>query len=260
MFKKIDLKLWATIALSGVVVVTGAALVSQWKYASIGRQVSRNVLRFLIDNGAKVENGTIHGGVVPVPMKIGTAVNSAVSQMLNAVSKQMSGRSSHNKYGRSASDGDDTDEDEEDIAESQQQRHSKPLEEGRGDEIADEDIVARQQQQQQQQHPRPKSSPQSRNRKGGDVAEASESSPPSRLPDDGGYALSAKKSTRSDFTYNPNEFMPAAKPSGTVPSRSAIFSDEDEADRRQSKWHRQKKQSRGSPKPTTDQDDQDGDI
>lgn len=87
--KKIDTKTWVIIGLSGVTVVAGFALFSQWKHATLGRTVRRSVVRFLKDHGAVVQNGVITGGVVQQPLKIDTAVNATVVQMLNGVADQM---------------------------------------------------------------------------------------------------------------------------------------------------------------------------
>lgn len=87
--KKIDTKTWIIIGLGGVTVVAGYALFSQWKHASLGRQVRRNVVRFLKDHGAVAQNGIMTGGVVQQPMKVDTAVNATVIQMLNSVADQM---------------------------------------------------------------------------------------------------------------------------------------------------------------------------
>lgn len=244
MFKKVDLKLWATVALSGVVVVAGAALVSQWKYASIGRQVSRNVLRFLIDNGARIENDTIRGGVIPMPMKISTAVNSTVSQMLDAVSKQIS---EHSGYGGGNEEGDN--DDETDIEEGETDRtvvpSAKPGTPINGRHPPPPPIGGKPEyQQQQQQQPKPSA----RNTGNGSAAvssSSSSSSPPSRLPDDGGYTSAARKPSPRDFTYNPDEFRPSELIGKKIPNSSVLFSDNEGGGglKRQSKWQREKKHS-----------------
>jgi len=87
--KKVDTKTWIIIGLGGVTVIASYALFSQWKHASLGRQVRRNVVRFLKDHGAVVQNGVMTGGVVQQPMKVDTAVNATVIQMLNGVADQM---------------------------------------------------------------------------------------------------------------------------------------------------------------------------
>ena len=74
---------WLMIALGGAAVVAGAAFVLQAKHAALGRQVHRNVTKFLIDHGSQVHNGMISGGLVSTPMKTNTAVNSTVVSMLN---------------------------------------------------------------------------------------------------------------------------------------------------------------------------------
>ncbi|MDR3542374.1 MAG: hypothetical protein P4L69_15645 [Desulfosporosinus sp.] len=87
--KKIDTKSWVIIGLGGVAVVASYALFSQWKHASLGRQVRRSVVRFLKDNGSIVQHGLISGGVMDQPMKVDTAVNATVVQMLNSVADQI---------------------------------------------------------------------------------------------------------------------------------------------------------------------------
>ena len=83
--KKIDTKTWVIIGLGGVTVVAGFALFSQWKHATLGRKVRRSVVRFLKDHGSVVQSGIVTGGVVQQPLKIDTAVNATVVQMLNGV-------------------------------------------------------------------------------------------------------------------------------------------------------------------------------
>lgn len=87
--KKANWKTWAVVGLGGVAAVLAGALVIQWPHASLGRQISRNVITFLKDHGAQVKNGVISGGVVSTPLKQNTAVNATVVQMLNAVADQM---------------------------------------------------------------------------------------------------------------------------------------------------------------------------
>jgi hypothetical protein len=88
-FPQLDWKTWVTIALGSTSVMLLCAVLSQWKYASLGKQVSRNVMKFLTEHGAHVEGGVVSGGVVSVPLKINTAVNSTILQMLEAVATQM---------------------------------------------------------------------------------------------------------------------------------------------------------------------------
>jgi hypothetical protein len=88
-FLKLDWKSWLSIGLGSTSALLLVALISQWKYASLGKQVSRSVTSFLVDHGAHVEGGVISGGVVRVPLKLHTAINSTILQMLDAVSEQM---------------------------------------------------------------------------------------------------------------------------------------------------------------------------
>ena len=90
--KKWDWKSWALVGLGGAVVIAGAAFVSQAKHASLGRQVHRNVTKFLIDNGARIDEGVISGGMVSIPMKTSIAVNSTVVSLLNMFTDQSGGR------------------------------------------------------------------------------------------------------------------------------------------------------------------------
>lgn len=81
--KKWDWKTWALIALGGTAVIASAAFMMQSKHAALGRQIHRNVTKFLVDHGSKVHSGTISGGLVSTPMKVTIAVNSTVNSMLN---------------------------------------------------------------------------------------------------------------------------------------------------------------------------------
>lgn len=90
--KKWDWKTWAIVGLGGVAIITTGAFVMQAKHAALGRQVHRNVTKFLIDNGARIDSGVISGGMVSIPMKTGVAVNSTVVSLLNMFSDQSGGR------------------------------------------------------------------------------------------------------------------------------------------------------------------------
>ena len=81
--KKWDTKTWVIVALGGVAAVAGAAFVMQSNHAALGRQVHRNVLKFLQDHGSQVHSGMVSGGLVSMPMKTNTAVNSTIVSMLN---------------------------------------------------------------------------------------------------------------------------------------------------------------------------------
>ena len=80
---------WLLWVLGGIAATATAGLVVQWKYASLGRQISRNVTGFLTDHGASVKDGVVSGGVVAAPLKINAAVVATVSEMLRAVGKQL---------------------------------------------------------------------------------------------------------------------------------------------------------------------------
>lgn len=92
--KKWNVKTWALVALGGVAVVASAAFVIQSKHAALGRQVHRNVMKFLQDHGSQVHSGVISGGLVSTPMKTTTAVNSTVVSMLNGYADMLSQGSS----------------------------------------------------------------------------------------------------------------------------------------------------------------------
>ena len=87
--KLIDTKTWVIIGLGGVAVAGGLILASQWKHAALGRQVRRNVVRFLRDSGAVVHSGVVSGGVVRQPMKVDGAVNATIVQLLNLKADEM---------------------------------------------------------------------------------------------------------------------------------------------------------------------------
>jgi len=81
--KKWDVKTWALVAVGGIAVVASAAFVMQAKHAALGRQVGRNVTKFLINHGSQVHSGIISGGIVSNPMKTDAAINATVVSMLN---------------------------------------------------------------------------------------------------------------------------------------------------------------------------------
>lgn len=86
---KVDKKVWAIIGIGGVAALASAILVSQWKHVQVGKQVTTNVLRFLIDHGSVINNGVVSGGVIQTPMKVNTVVNSTVVQLLNRISDEL---------------------------------------------------------------------------------------------------------------------------------------------------------------------------
>lgn len=98
--KKWDWKTWVIVALGGAAAVAGAAFMMQSKHAALGRQVHRNVTRFLVDQGSQVNNGVISGGLVSTPMKTSTAVNSTIISMLNAYADMITQGTDSNPYTR----------------------------------------------------------------------------------------------------------------------------------------------------------------
>jgi hypothetical protein len=77
--------------LGGTAAIAVAAFAFQSRHAALGRQVKRNVTRFLIDNGSEISNGVVSGGFVKTPMKTSTAVNATVASMLNNYAEQLGG-------------------------------------------------------------------------------------------------------------------------------------------------------------------------
>ena len=88
--KKWDWKTWALVAFGSAAVVASAAFLMQSKHAALGRQVHRNVTRFLVNQGSQVHSGIISGGLVSTPMKTSTAVNSTIISMLNTYEDMIS--------------------------------------------------------------------------------------------------------------------------------------------------------------------------
>ena len=84
-----DWKIWAIVGFAGVALIAGAAFAMQANNAALGRQVHRNVTRFLVDHGSQVSHGIITGGMVATPMKTNVAVNSTIVSMLNNMAEQI---------------------------------------------------------------------------------------------------------------------------------------------------------------------------
>jgi hypothetical protein len=97
--KKWDWKTWAIIALGGAAIIAGGAFVMQSKHAVLGRQVHRNVTKFLVDHGSQVHSGVISGGLVSAPMKTNVAVNSTVVSMLNNYNEMMANAPAGSGFG-----------------------------------------------------------------------------------------------------------------------------------------------------------------
>lgn len=85
----IDGKTLFIIAMGGVSIIAVYALASQWKHATLGRQVRRNVVRFLGDYGAVTQNGVMFGGIMDRPTKVDTAVNAVIVQLLNDTADEL---------------------------------------------------------------------------------------------------------------------------------------------------------------------------
>jgi hypothetical protein len=179
--KKLDWKTWAIIGLGGVAVIATGAFVTQAKYAALGRQVHRNVTKFLIDSGARIESGVISGGFVNLPMKTHIAVNSTVLSLIGMITDEAGGRPPLNP-----ATGDD-----------------EPVNTGRRSGVsadASADVGG---------SPPPPSAAKKR----GSAAATSVQSL-TTLPDDGGYANRPKGGSHE---YNPSEFTPQReKPKGEV--------------------------------------------
>jgi hypothetical protein len=82
-------KTWGIIAASGIAIISISAYIVQSKNAALGKKVSRNVTKFLVDNGSQINDGIISGGLVNVPMKTNIAVNSTVISLLGNYYDQM---------------------------------------------------------------------------------------------------------------------------------------------------------------------------
>lgn len=174
-------KTWLTVALGGTSILLVCAMLSQWRYATLGKQVSRNVVKFLTDHGAHVDGGIVSGGVVTVPLKVNTAVNSTILQMLEAVTGQMSQQ--HPPASSSAYEGDEP-----------TYTSRRQVEDPQKKQPAAAAAAAR---------TTPNPSP----RAGGKVAAPSAMSPPSTPPkDDCGF--SDPERGKDYEGYNPGEFTP----------------------------------------------------
>jgi hypothetical protein len=195
--KKWDMKTWVIVALGGVAVVAGAAFIMQSKHAALGRQVHRNVTKFLVDHGSQVHSGIISGGLVSTPMKTNVAVNSTVVSMLNSFADQMAQNSPIGGAGGSSPD----------------MQQEQPVSTGiggvQGRNASGSDLRPR------QGSPQPVSSSSPRGTKPpADVVR----NPTETLGDDGGYGQQGGRTGDvKGSEYNPEEFTPRGqKPSENV--------------------------------------------
>lgn len=189
-FKKWDLKTWAIVALGGAAVVAGAAFVMQAQHAALGRQVHRNVTKFLVDHGSQVHSGIISGGLVSTPMKTNIAVNSTVVSMLNSFADQMDQGSPGSP----------------DMQQEQQVTTGMGGVQGRGQGQPGSALHA------------PVGAPQPSPPKGAKPPAAVVRNPTEVARDDGGYGQQSGRTGNVQGTeYNPEEFTPRGpKPSGDV--------------------------------------------
>lgn len=188
--KKWDWKTWTIIGLGGAAVIATGAFIMQSKHAALGRQVHRNVTKFLVDNGARIEGGVISGGMVSIPMKTGIAVNSTVVSLLNTFSDQLGGRPPLNPAVSS----------DEPVLTG---RHSPSSQQQPTDAPASSS-------------PSPRSSARG-SRASGEVRNPTDS------PDDGGFAARESKRIENPSEYNPMEFTPK----GSRPPQDVdLFSDD----------------------------------
>lgn len=82
---------WEHIAmavLGGVAFASTGVLYMQWKHASLGRKLSKDVLEFLVQHGAIVHGKKIMGGPVSVQMETSEAVISTVDTILKDISRR----------------------------------------------------------------------------------------------------------------------------------------------------------------------------
>lgn len=72
-------------SISGVAALSAGFAFLQWKHASVGRKVSKDVLGLLKGLGATVNKGSISGGPVTVQMPVDVAVTRTVENMIDEV-------------------------------------------------------------------------------------------------------------------------------------------------------------------------------
>lgn len=201
--KIIDTKTWVILGLSGVAVAGGLILASQWKHAALGRQVRRNVVRFLRDSGSLVQSGVISGGVVRQPMKIDGAVNATIVQLLNLKADEMAGGGGA-RAGPAAAE-----EEYQTYAESPPPRARKPTRPAPVAARTPRSTVAR--------------------KTGKRAPPASPLEVSKQFQDDGGYGDAASGSTArsgASFEYNADDIIP--QHGAHKPSEKMIFSDNED--------------------------------
>lgn len=86
---KIGWKSWTLIFLGSLTALLSYTLISQWKHASLGRQVTRNVVKFLTEHGSSTQGDVISGGMVSAPLKTHAAVNATILQLLESLDYQL---------------------------------------------------------------------------------------------------------------------------------------------------------------------------
>lgn len=75
----------AMIALGGAALITGGMLLMQWKHATMGRKISKDLVAFLKMHGAQVDGDQISGGPITVPMSVDEAVIGTVDTIIRDV-------------------------------------------------------------------------------------------------------------------------------------------------------------------------------
>lgn len=213
MLKKLDWKTWTLIGLGSTTAVVTAALFIQWKHAAVGRQVSKNVVRFLTDYGSQVNNGVMSGGVLAQPMKVNTAVNAVIVQMLNKVADELNEHGFGDKKKGSSSRARTEDHGEDDSApvytRTPARRESRKKDEGAVP------VVPK---------PSKKTKPRGHGKRD---ARAKDDKSPLEIghpPDDGGYG---NNPTQNGHEYNVDEFRSQATGGARPPQNAKLFSDDE---------------------------------
>lgn len=216
-----DWKTWALIGFGGTTVIFGTALVTQWDSASLGRQVSRNVKRFLRDTGSQISNGMITGGRLKTPMKVNTAINALIVQMLNEAFDEIEQRG-----GAVGGVGPSSSGQKDDDIEYPTYTSAPPPRVSASSMVGGEGGLKRQKAVSVSAPVSTRmASERKKKRTSAHCMEVSK-----LMVDDGGYGDSpggrSGSRSKSSFEYNPNEFSPAGRQGGACPRKSVFTDDE----------------------------------
>lgn len=80
----------AMLLLGGAAIISSGMLLVQWKHATMGRRVSKDVVTFLQKHGAQINGKKISGGPVTIPMNVDEAVVGTIDTIISDINNRTS--------------------------------------------------------------------------------------------------------------------------------------------------------------------------